>query len=238
MLIALAMACGPTAAGRAGAEAPPARSPTATAGSAPVVALSAAAVALPSAATTGGPPLRDLLSRRRSAREFGPTPLGLAAVAQLLWSAQGVLDDQGHRPTPSAGALYPLEVFLFARRVDGLPAGVYLYQSDTHRLLPRLRGDHAPELRRMALDQPAITAAAACFVLVGHYARTAVKYGARASRYVHLEAGHAAQNMLLSAEAHGLGAVPVGAFDDGPLQQLLGTDAAPLYLIAVGWPAP
>lgn len=181
---------------------------------------------------TGGATLSAALARRRSVRAFDPRPLTLAELSQLLWAAQGATSEDGRRTAPSAGALYPLEV----RAV--LAEGVFRYEPDGHRLERLDGGDFRAALAEAALDQRFVAAAPAVLVVAGVETRTAVRYGDRAGRYVALEAGAAAQNLLLQAEALGLGAVWVGAFDDRRVASLarLPDGAMPLAVIPVGAP--
>ncbi len=192
-----------------------------------------AAIPLPSPILTGTLSLEEVLARRRSVRQFNDTPLTLAEVGQLLWAAQGLTDERGFRTAPSAGALYPLEVYVVTAE------GIFHYEPAGHRLRPVGRGDLRRALQGAALGQEAVGQGAALFVIAAVYERTARKYGVeRSPRYVHLEAGHATQNLLLEAVALGLGAVPIGAFDDEQVQQVLGlpADHKPLYLVPVGHP--
>ncbi|MGC8875330.1 MAG: SagB/ThcOx family dehydrogenase, partial [Chloroflexia bacterium] len=154
-------------------------------------------------------------------------------IAQLLWAAQGITDPRGFRTAPSAGALYPLELYL------ALPEGWYHYRPEGHLLELLGEEDLRPLLWEAGLRQGALREAPAIFVVVAVPARTEAKYGARALRYVQLEAGHAAQNLLLQATALGLGAVPIGAFDDAAVRRALRLppDTLPLYLIPVGEPS-
>jgi SagB-type dehydrogenase family enzyme len=190
-------------------------------------------VPLPSPALSGSVSLEEALSQRRSVREYGEELLTSEELGQLLWAAQGITHERGLRTAPSAGALYPLEVYV------ATPDGAFHYQPDGHRLELHKPADVRRELFEVALRQEPVRQAPAVFVIAAVYERTAAKYGqARSPRYVHLEAGHAAQNLLLESVALGLGAVPIGAFDDGGLQRVLGlpSDHEPLYLIAVGHP--
>jgi SagB-type dehydrogenase family enzyme len=186
---------------------------------------------LPAPRLTGQVSLEEVLARRRSVRSFEATALTEAEIAQLSWAAQGSTTAEGLRTAPSAGALYPLELYV------ALPAGLYRYDSDDHRLKTQSEKDLREELQRAALGQDAIGDAPAVFVITGVYERTAIKYGERRTpRYVQMEAGHAAQNLLLQAVALGLGAVPIGAFYDDSVRDVLALDVAetPLYLIPVG----
>ena len=180
--------------------------------------------------------IEQSLLQRRSARSYTDEPLRLQEVSQLLWAAQGFTDPRGFRTAPSAGALYPLEVYVVVGHVQGLSSGVYNYEPDEHRLVRIIDGDRRAELARAALAQPWVEEGAVVFVFTAVYERTTIKYGDRGIRYVHMEAGHAAQNLCLQATAMGLGAVTVGAFYDGQVAELLNLpeDEQPLYIIPVG----
>ncbi len=188
--------------------------------------------ALPEPRRAGEVSLEEVLELRRSVRAFVDTPLTEAEIGQLLWAAQGVTDDAGHRTTPSAGALYPLEIYVATSN------GLFRYNPARHGLALHAPGDRRPHMQAAGLYQDAIGDAPAIFVIAAVYQRTEVKYGARAPRYVHMEAGHAGQNILLEAVALGLAAVPMGAFDDALLSEALALpeDQRPLYLIPVGYP--
>ena len=153
-------------------------------------------------------------------------------ISQLLWAAQGITHAEGLRTTPSAGALYPLELYMLNS------SGLYHYDVTKHELRQRSRANLTQSLWRAALAQEAISDAPAVFVITAVYGRTARKYGDRAKRYVHVEAGHAAQNMLLQAVALGLAGVPIGAFDDDGVREVLDLPAneSPVYLIPIGHP--
>lgn len=184
--------------------------------------------------------LEASLAGRRSVRSFQSTALTLQQVSQLLWAAQGVTDpERGLRAAPSAGALYPLEIDLIVFGTEGLEDGMYRYIAGQHQLRLRQRGDLRPALQSASLGQGALNEAPVVLVLWGVPSRTAARYGGRASRYVYLEAGHAAQNALLQAEALGLAGVPIGAFDDAALHRALGASPGeePLYLLPFGRPA-
>ena len=141
-------------------------------------------------------------------REFAPEPLSLQTAAQLLWAAQGISSPHGLRTAPSGGALYPLELHLVAGKVAGLPAGIYRYDPAEHGLTRTARGDLRPALARAALNQSWIGEAPAAVVIAAVPRRSTRKYGERGIRYVHIEVGHAGQNLLLQAAGLGLGGVP------------------------------
>ena len=177
--------------------------------------------------------LSTTLARRQSVRAFTGAEPDVGQISQLLWAAQGVTRGWGGRTAPSAGALYPLDVYAVTRGTlwHYLPEGHRVEQWDAPTTLPA-------ELRDAAVGQPAISARPLLLVVTGTTRRSAGKYGARASRFVTLEAGHCAQNVLLQAVAIGLGAVPVGAFSDEAVRHRLGLpdEVTPYYLIAVGTP--
>lgn len=185
-----------------------------------------------------GVTLESALKNRRSVREFGKRPLSFPRLAALLWAAQGVTDRRGYRTAPSAGALYPLRIYLALRSVKEADAGIYRYDSLHHTLLQVRKGDASRVLLSAALGQGAIREAAAVFVIAADYGKTASEYGKRGMRYVHIEAGHAVQNILLEAAALGLGAVEIGGFDDGAVKKAAGLNAQEeaVTMIAVGYP--
>ena len=169
---------------------------------------------------------------RRSGSRAGSSRLGADMTAGRDRRSQPAAVERGYRTAPSAGALYPLEVNVEAAR------GVFHYRPRGHRLERLSQRDARGALHQAALSQAAVRVAPCVFVITAEEARTRRKYGRRAQRYVHLEAGHAAQNLLLQATALGLGGVPIGAFSDVQVQSALGCPRAhePLYLIPVGHP--
>ncbi|MBN2013842.1 MAG: SagB/ThcOx family dehydrogenase [Candidatus Altiarchaeota archaeon] len=182
--------------------------------------------------------VEEALIMRRSIRAYSQESLTLQDISQLLWAAQGITGQRFLRTAPSAGGTYPLEVYLVAGNVEGLAPGVYHYRPDGH-LLTRIRGgDYRMELQEAALDQRWIGDAAVDLVITAVYDRTTDRYGERGTRYVHLEAGHAAQNIYLQATALGLGTVSVGAFDDDRVIEVLNAtkEETPLYIMPIGRP--
>ena len=188
---------------------------------------------LPAPERKGGMSLEEALAVRRSVREFRPEPITDRELSQLLWAAQGITGSDGLRTAPSAGALYPLEVWV------ANASGLYHYEPREHRLTRQHEGDLRSDICRAALVQEAILQAPVVFVIGAVYERTAHKYGdQRTPRYIHMEAGHAAQNLLLEAVALGLGGVLIGAFNDKEVEKVLSLSPVqkPLYLIPVGHP--
>jgi SagB-type dehydrogenase family enzyme len=195
--------------------------------------------ALPAPDESGAAFFEKILSDRRSIRQFKNQFLSKEQVAQILWAAQGITSPEGFRTAPSAGALFPLEVYLVAGGVEGIRAGIYRYLPASHEIKLVKSGDFRKDLYAAALNQSAIITAPASILITGVMARTAAKYGRRGIQYVWMEAGHAGQNILLQAVSLGLGAVPIGAFDDNTLRQLLGIgqDELPVYIIPIGYPS-
>ncbi|MBP2145269.1 SagB-type dehydrogenase family enzyme [Methanofollis sp. W23] len=196
-----------------------------------------AQIQLPAPKERGGRAIEEVLATRRSVRDYAETPPGLDDLSQLLWAAQGVTDElREFRTAPSAGALYPLEVYVAVGEVTDLPAGVYRYLPAEHRIESVVEGDVRRDLSGAALNQSAVEDAAAVIAIAGVYERTTGKYGERGVRYVYMEAGHAAQNIYLQATSLGLGTVSIGAFDDDEVKRVLGMneDERPLYLMPIG----
>ena len=165
--------------------------------------------------------IEEALLKRRSVRDYKDQPLELAEVSQLLWAAQGITDQRGLRTAPSAGALYPLEVYLVAGNVSGLSAGAYRYVPDGHSLVKVADGDRREELCQAALGQASVKKGAAVIVFTAIYERTTGKYGDRGIKYAHIEVGCASQNVYLQAVSLDIGTVFVGAFHDSRVRELL-----------------
>ncbi len=189
------------------------------------------------------PPLYDsktsvekAMRGRRSVRQYKNLPIKLSDLSQLLWAAQGSSGIGGRRTAPSAGALYPLEVCVVVGNVTGLSVGIYSYDPQKHQLARIAENDARSELSSAALRQSSIEKAAAVLVILGVYERTTIKYGERGIRYVHMEAGHAAQNVYLQAVSLDLGTVVIGAFHDEQVRSVLHISGQmqPLYIMPVG----
>ncbi len=164
---------------------------------------------------------------------------------KLLWATQGVTRivqgksrKIGLRTAPSAGALYPLEIYAFVRRVDGIAPGVYHYipgdAVNKHSLEMVKEGDHTEQLCGVTLGQDCVKNASVHFMITTVVSRVGDKYGERGERYTWIEVGHAAQNLCLEAESLGCGSVVVGAFYDDKVKALIECDEEPAYLICVG----
>jgi SagB-type dehydrogenase family enzyme len=191
---------------------------------------------LPTPLHDGDTSIEQALLERRSVRSYTNEPLTIAEVSQLLWAAQGITSPTGGRTAPSAGALYPLEVYLVAGEVGDLPPGIYHFVPDEHALNLVVAGDQRQNLYEAALNQSAVREAAAVIVFTAIYERTTGKYGERGKQYVHMETGTAAQNIYLQAASLDLGTVFIGAFQDDQVQDVLqlSEDEIPLAMMPVG----
>jgi SagB-type dehydrogenase family enzyme len=192
-------------------------------------------IQLPQPKSEGKISLEETILKRRSQRNFMNKDLKWDEVGQLLWAAQGITQAKGGfslRAAPSAGALYPMEIYLLKR--DGL----FHYVPQGHKLEVIKEEDLRGSLAGVALHQDSISQAAIDIVISCVYDRITAKYGQRGIRYVHIEAGHIAQNIHLQAVALGLGSVPIGAFNDAEAKRILSLpqDEEPLYIIPVGYP--
>ena len=188
-------------------------------------------IELPEPMTSGAISLEETIARRRSVRSYLPTELTAAELGQILWAAQGLTDERyAFRAAPSAGALYPLEIYVLQS------SGVFHYLPMRHALEQLSEEDLRAELAVVALGQEFVAQAPLDIVIAANYARTAAKYGPRAELYVHMEMGHVGQNIHLQAVALGLDSVAVGAFHHDraarPLPALKGSE--PRYIISVG----
>jgi SagB-type dehydrogenase family enzyme len=196
-------------------------------------------VELPPVAMKGSISVEEAMARRRSIRHYSPKPMTLGSLSQLLWAAQGITEqDGGFRTAPSAGALYPLEVYVVVRRdgVEGLPEGVYHYHPRGHILTLVREGDVSAELEAATWGQEIVREAAATIVITGVLSRTTEKYGKKGTLYMFQESGHAAQNVFLQATALGIGTVVMGAFSEGAVRRVIGaeTNERPLYVQPLG----
>lgn len=183
--------------------------------------------------------LEDAIGRRRSIRTFSSDKLSLQDVSQLLWAGQGITDpEQGLRTAPSAGALYPIELYLVPNRVEGAGCGIYHYNPKDHKLVLVKEGSFGAELEKAAYGQAYVGDAAAVLVLTAVPSRTSQKYGdGGAERFINMEAGHITQNILLQAVSLDLGATPIGSFSQDYVDGILDIDGyreKSVYMTIVG----
>jgi SagB-type dehydrogenase family enzyme len=223
---------------------------------APVIALPTPAPALDE---YPGPDMYTLVSRRRSVRSFGATPISLLELSRLLWASAGIttsyITPHGqdfYRAAPTAGALYPIETYVVVNKVESLEPGLYHYRvagldilerpiaEGSHSLEQLRTGDLRSDISAAALDQLMCAKAGAVFVWTAVFGRSYWKYRDRAYRYVYLDAGHMAAQLSLAAVAQGLGSCPIAAFYDDEVNDLLGVDGkteGTVYMTAVGRPS-
>ncbi|MFH1147250.1 MAG: SagB/ThcOx family dehydrogenase [Pseudomonadota bacterium] len=197
-------------------------------------------IILPTPSYTGKKSLEEVIKSRRTVRDFQSRPLGMQQLSQLLWAAYGVTSSSGpYKSVPSAGALYPLDIWVVAgdKGVEGLDPGVYHYGPKEHSLVPVRTGDVRNLIARASLGQTWMAKAPVTFVITGEYERCTRKYGERGVRYTHIEAGHSGQNLFLQAEALGLGAGIVGAFYGNTIQEILGIEKIhdPILVMPAGY---
>lgn len=180
--------------------------------------------------------VEEALLKRKSVREYKDEPLELNEIAQLLWAAQGITYTKLRRTTPSAGALYPLEIYLVSGNIKTLDPGIYSYQPVDHTLTLVRKGDKRKQLSAAALMQEAPKMAPATIVIAADYHRTMRKYLKKGNKFVHMEAGHSAQNIYLQAVSLKLGVVCMGAFIKSIVKEILQLPKKqePLYLMPVG----
>ena len=191
----------------------------------------AATIDLPEPRLKSDVSIEETLAKRRSIREFTAEKLSMEEIGQLLWAAQGITEPtHGYRTAPSAGATYPLEIYVVT------PDGFHQYVPQGHKLRQLGPEDLRPRLARGAGGQKTVGEAGAVFVITAVYERTANKYRTHAARYVHLEAGHVAQNILLQSVALGLGCVPIGGGNYKRVIETLSlpSDHEPVYIVSVG----
>jgi len=194
-------------------------------------------VILPEPSLKGEMSVEEAIYRRRSIRDYTGEPISLRELGQILWAAQGItLPSRGFRAAPSAGATYPLEIYVSVREggVTDLAPGIYHYDPFNHVLTLVRPGDHSRELARAALDQRWVREGSICLIIAADFERTTSVYGERGIRYVYMEAGHVGQNIYLQATSLGLGTVAVGAFYDEEVRSIVGCAEQPIYLFPVG----
>jgi len=180
-------------------------------------------------------PLSQLLLKRRSIRKYGRGSLKLEEISQILWATYGLVD-KNRRVVPSAGATYPIEVYVFVKNVENLKPGIYKYDENRNTIVLVREGDFSKELASACLNQDWVYKAPVNIVLVAIYERTTSWYGERGFRYIYMEAGHAGQNIYLVSTELNLGTVAVGAFHDDDVKRIigLGDEYIVLYVFPIG----
>ena len=183
--------------------------------------------------------LSEAISKRRSWRNYKNEPVSLEDLSHLLWTAQGITDQENKfRAAPSAGALYPLELYVVVGNITNLVPGIYHYLPDSHSLIKISDGDKRSELFGAALSQEPVAQAPATIVFTADFNRTTKKYGQKGKQFVFVEVGHAAENICLSAIALNLASITIGSFDIYTVKEIvpMADDEFPLYLLPIGKP--
>jgi len=196
---------------------------------------------LPEPSWRGGLGVGEALNERTSTRRFSEEAVTMKEVSLLLWASSGKTEDgttSATRTIPSAGGIYPVRVYLLAKEVESLERGVYLYDPMDHAVTLVKSGDLSKQLSQAAMGQAFMRTAPACIIITALLDRTGRVYGDRGvERYVHMDAGHAAQNIYLVAASLSLGTVEVGAFIDERVKGVLGLEKeTPLLIMPVGHP--
>jgi SagB-type dehydrogenase family enzyme len=198
-------------------------------------------ISLPAQFITGGLPLVEAIYQRRSVRDFSPESIMLYQLSQVLWAAQGITAPSTKgRAVPSAGAAYPLEIYIVVGEngLENLESGTYHYKSEDHALTLHAPGDIRPELADAAFGQEFIAVAPVSLVICAIYDKTFTRYNVRGERYIFMEVGHAGQNVYLQATSVGLATCAIGAFRDEDVRLLLQLEPhlKPLYIMPLGKP--
>ena len=203
---------------------------------------------LPAPRLDGTMSVEQALATRRSHRSFQDRALSAEQLSQILWSAYGVTLPipgergarlrGGLRTAPSAGAMFPFEIYAIIGNVDGIEPGVYLWISEENKLIRRIDSDVREELAQAALGQMMVRDAPVSIFWSAVFSRMTNRYGPRGrERYVPMDLGHSAQNVYLQVTALGLGTVAIGAFIDARVSEILQlpTEEEPLYIMPVGY---
>ena len=178
--------------------------------------------------------VEESLKSRRSIRAYRNEPLTITEISQLLWATQGITVGTQKRTAPSAGATYPLEIYVVVGDVKHLEHGLYHYNPRNHTIIKEKEGDLRGDLVDAAMGADMIRKAPISLIVAAIYSRTTDRYGERGIRYVYMEVGHVGQNIHLQAETLGLGTVIIGAFYDNKVKEILGIREEPLYIVLVG----
>ncbi len=204
----------------------------------PMTGISQGEVVLPRPKYKGRISVEEAISRRTSIRSYKNKALSLSEVSQMLWAAGGRRTDavtEASRTFPSAGGRYPVTIYLFAGNVTEMPAGLYRYQWEEHKLKMIKAGDLRNKLAEVCLGQEMLKNAPATIVFSALEKKTTSRYGERGRRYVSMDVAHAGENLYLQAVGLDLGTVAVGSFDDKELEALIGVRGEfPLYVFPFG----
>lgn len=200
-------------------------------------------IQLPQPSYKGTMSVEEALLKRRSIRSYTNQPLSIEQVSQLLWAAYGVTklsaSGRSYKTAPSAGATYPLEIYVMIGNVVNLSAGIYKYNPEKHTIRLHKSGDLRKQIADASLGQTMLAQAPITIIYAAVYERTTSRYGNRGKeRYVPMDVGHSAQNVYLQATAMGLATCAVGAFNDAELEKILQLqqNEEVIYLMPVGFP--
>lgn len=186
--------------------------------------------------------LRTAIEQRRSTRHYARDPLTIEELAYLCWCTQGIVEVKAPfytlRNVPSAGGRHAMETYLLVNRVSGIPPGLYRYLAFSHSLatLDTTSGI-SDQIMSACLGQAFVRSSAVTFIFTAVIYRMSWRYSERAYRLIHLDAGHACQNLYLASEQIGCGTCAIGAFDDQQMADVLnidGEDEFVLYCATVG----
>ena len=182
----------------------------------------------------------EILIKRKSIRDFSEKPINIQELSYLLWASTGIQRKEfgyDFRTAPSAGALYPIETYLIINNVENVPKGVYHYLIKDHALEELKLGDLSIDIAKAALDQNMCATTSVVFVWTAIFKRSKCKYGQRAYRYIYLDTGHIAQNLVLASTSLNLGSCPIAAFYDDEVNKIIGVDGVEesvIYMCVVG----
>jgi SagB-type dehydrogenase family enzyme len=182
----------------------------------------------------------EILIKRKSTRDFSEKPINIQELSYLLWASTGIQRKEfgyDFRTAPSAGALYPIETYLIINNVENVPKGVYHYSIKDHALEELKLGDLGIDIAKAALDQNMCATTSVVFIWTAIFKRSKCKYGQRAYRYIYLDAGHIAQNLVLASTSLNLGSCPIAAFYDDEVNKIVGVDGieeSVIYMCVVG----
>jgi len=187
--------------------------------------------------------LNEALHKRKSVRRYAAKPVSREQLSYLLWAVAGVQRSEGSfhfRPAPSAGALYPIETYIIANNSEDMAKGLYHYAVRPHALEELRPGDLARDIVRATMGQRMHGEASVVFIWTAIVQRSRFRYHDRSYRYIHLDAGHIAQNLALAAVSQGLASCQVGAYFDDEVNALVGADGTEesvIYMSVAGWQA-
>ena len=191
-------------------------------------------IELPPPSKEGGISVEEAISKRRSIRRYSKEPLILREISQILWSASGVTSTTGYRAAPSAGATYPIEIYILIINAEDINPGLYQYNYNNHSINFYRNIESLKPFVSAALGQDFVSEASINIIISAEFSRTTMIYGNRGYRYVWMEAGHIAENIHLQAESLGLGTVIIGAFYDDKIKRFLNIKEEPLCIMPIG----